>query len=79
MRYDIERAILLYLASRSGKCATYKDLVKVVEVARASNSKDLYRAVRRTISRLRRKGYVKGTWITVSRKRVRLVCLRGAE
>jgi len=78
-RYDVERAILLYLASRSGKCATYKDLVKVVEVARASNSKDIYRAVRRAVYRLRRKGYVKGTWVTIQGRRTKLVCLRGVE
>jgi len=78
-RFDVERAILLYLASRSGKCATYKDLVKVVEIAKASNAKDLFRATRRAVYRLRRKGYVKASWVTIQGRRAKLICLRGVE
>jgi DNA-binding IscR family transcriptional regulator len=74
--------ILLFLASRSNKCATLHEIAKVVENA-GYKYKNPAVMLSKTLGSLKKQGLIRRSWVSIPAqaggyKKARLYCLRGA-
>ncbi len=69
-------AIVKYLASTAGGCATLDDLLEALKpLHEKTKAKDIKNQVFITLYRLRKHGLLKRTWVDVNGKRKKIYCL----
>jgi len=74
---ELQKAIILYLASRASRCATVEEIVSATKHVNKSRKQKL--AVLKALSRLAEKKMITRSWITVEGKKKRLYCIRGVS
>lgn len=73
--------ILLFLASKSSKCATFHEILKAMEDADYKYKNNTVMASK-TLGALKKQGLIRRSWVSVPKglkyKKVRLYCLRSS-
>ena len=83
MRPRLRDFILLFLARKSSKCATFHEILKAME-ENNYKYKDPTVMASKTLSALKRQGLIRRSWVSIPRgagryKKARLYCLRTAS
>lgn len=67
--------VLVYLASKSTKCATLEEILEVLQRAGVLNVQDPRQEVLKLLSKMAHRGSIKRGWITAENKKVRVYCI----
>ena len=81
MRPRLRDFILLFLAGKSSKCATFHEILKAME-ENNYKYKDPTIMASKTLSSLKKQGLIRRSWVSIptnrKHKKARLYCLRTA-